>query len=81
MIARKELSELERWRTRHNEYRRWLAEFPAIGLTLDNLLVEVQGKHTREVCHPPGEVGPWDVAGLRYNLRFNQGKMAQSIHK
>jgi len=61
--------EMERWRVRWQEYRRWLAsEHGEIALVLDNLKAEVDGSG-RDACWPPGELGPWGVDGLREVLR------------
>lgn len=76
-IAREDLQELERWRVYHRQYRQWLAEFKPIGMVLDNLEMEVKGGRSRDVCTPPGTEGPWDISGLRYNLRFKTGIIRQ----
>lgn len=44
LVARKEMAELERWRVEWHEHRRWLAEFPQVGMALDNMKSEVEGK-------------------------------------
>ena len=69
LIAGKELAELSRWRSTWEEYRRWLAEFPMIGVTLDNFKNEVSGDESMDACHPPMEKGPWTVDNLRHHLR------------
>lgn len=69
LLAKKELEELHRWRLHWDSYRRWLAEFPEIAITLDNLKTEVDGKVSLDACHPPGKKGPWTIQGLRYCLR------------
>ncbi len=43
LVASKEMAELERWRIEWNEHRRWLAEFPLVGMALDNMRAEVEG--------------------------------------
>lgn len=46
LVASKEMAELERWRIEWNEHRRWLAEFPLVGMALDNMKSEVEGKQS-----------------------------------
>lgn len=68
LIAGKELQELYRWRVKWQEYRRWLAEFEEVGITLDNMKSEVDGEGL-SASYPPGDVGPWTVDALREHLR------------
>lgn len=68
-LARKELAQLEYIKGQLQEYRRWLAEFPMIGLTLENLILTINGKDSLDACHPPFPTGPWTVDNLRYKLR------------
>ena len=44
IIAPKEMAELERWRVEWQTHRRWLAEFDHVGVALDNLKAEAEGK-------------------------------------
>lgn len=67
-IAGKELLELHRWRVKWQEYRRWLAEFEEVGITLDNMKSEVDGEGL-SASYPPVDVGPWTVDALREHLR------------
>lgn len=69
LVAGKELNELSRWRSNWEHYRRWLAEFPIITVTLDNMKNEVVGTEWMDACHPPFPRGPWTVDNLRYHLR------------
>lgn len=71
LVAGKEMQELYRWRVKWQEYRRWLAEFDEVGVTLDNLKAEVDGKGL-SASHPPGDVGPWTVEALREHLRIKR---------
>ena len=71
LVAGKELNELSRWRSNWNEYRRWLSEFPAIAMMLDNMDNEVRGKEPMDACHPPGNKGPWTISNLRWHIRRN----------
>ncbi|WP_270818316.1 hypothetical protein [Aeromonas sp. Y318-3] len=71
LVAGKEMQELYRWRVKWQEYRRWLAEFDEVGVTLDNLKAEVDGKGL-SASHPPGDVGPWTVEALRERLRIKR---------
>lgn len=43
LFASKELDELERWRVKAEEQRRWLAEFPEVAMALDNLIADGKG--------------------------------------
>lgn len=69
LVAGKELEELERWRVKWEIYRRWLSEFPHVGMALDNMKAEVEGKQSLNACYPPGEEGPWIIEGLRERMR------------
>lgn len=69
LVASKEMAELERWRIEWNEHRRWLAEFPLVGLALDNMKSEVEGKQSvrlsdlrermRGLCVTSNETALW----------------------
>ena len=71
-IAGQELQELYRWRVKWQEYRRWLAEFEEVGITLDNLKAEVSGEGL-SASHPPHDQGPWTVEALREHMRSRRG--------
>lgn len=75
-LAPKEMFELNMWRLKFLEYRRWLAEFPEIALVMDNMVAEIDQKEMLNVSHPPGNKGPWDVAGLRERLRMRRDNLA-----
>lgn len=68
-IAGKEMQELYHWRSQWEDYRRWLAEFPEIAITLDNFKNSINGTISMDACHPPGISGPWTVSSLREHLR------------
>jgi hypothetical protein len=44
LIAGNEMAELERWHVEWHEHRRWLAEFKIVGMALDNMKSEVEGR-------------------------------------
>jgi len=68
LIAGKELNELNRWKVYWQEYRQWLANYPTIAMTLDNLRNEIDGQKNKNCSHPPTRKGPWDISGLRKHL-------------
>lgn len=68
LFAGKELAELHRWQLQWEEYRRWLAEFPAIAMVLDNFKSHANGE-SLDACHPPAPTGPWTIENLRFHLR------------
>ena len=70
-VARKEMEELTRWRVQWQEYRRWLAEFEEVSLSLDNMKAEVQGEQLN-ACYPPPDTGPWTLPALRDVMRRNR---------
>jgi hypothetical protein len=49
LVAKKEMEELERWRTWSAEHRQWLTEFPDIADTLDNVSAMANGKNCIDV--------------------------------
>lgn len=70
-VAREEMEELTRWRVQWQEYRRWLAEFEEVALSLDNMKAEVQGEQLH-ACYPPSDTGPWSLSVLRAVMRRNR---------
>lgn len=67
--VKKDLEELARWRSSWALYIRYLSEFPAISLTLQNLKDEVD-QEVIDFCDPPcTKDGPFSISGLRYMLR------------
>lgn len=72
-LAKEEIEELGRWQRYHSDYRAYLCEFKDICLVLDNLEIEVKGSRSLNICRPPSTKGPWDIWGLRYNIRFKRG--------
>lgn len=77
-LAKDELEELRRWKIYHREYRVYLCEFKDISLVLDNLEIHVKGDRGLNICRPPSTTGPWDLCGLRYNIRFKRGGVIQA---
>lgn len=68
--VKEDLEELSRWRSSWALYIRYLSEFPAIALTLQNLKDEVDNKLI-DFCEPPcTKDGPFSINGLRYKLRY-----------
>lgn len=76
MLAPKEMLELNMWRLKFMEYRKWLSEFPEICMTMDNMMAEIDQVELLNVSYPPGNKGPWDVAGLREILRNRRDSAA-----
>lgn len=72
-LAKEELAELGRWHRYHSDYRAYFCEFKEISLVLDNLEIQVKGNRSLNICRPPSTKGPWDIWGLRYNIRFKRG--------
>jgi hypothetical protein len=72
-IAKDELEELHRWRSSTNDYKYYLCEFKDIVLVLENLTIHVNGNRSLNISRPPSTTGPWDINGLRYNIRFKRG--------
>jgi hypothetical protein len=75
-LAPKEMNELNLWRTKSIEYRRWLSEFPDIRMAMDNMMAEINQIEHINVSYPPDNTGPWDVAGLREKLRDQHNTLA-----
>ena len=69
LIAGREMDELDRWRVRWHETRRWLAEFPDAASALDHLLQQVDGVHML------------DIRILRDNMRERQVELATERRK
>jgi hypothetical protein len=63
------LRELERTKLAIQQYQRWLTEFPAIILVLDNLAAVGEGKQSLCASNPPSPTGPWSTSSLREVLR------------
>lgn len=66
--VKKDLQELQRWRSTWSEYHRWLSVIPVMTMMLDNLNTEVRGRGFLDACHPPSRTGPWTIGNLRHHI-------------
>lgn len=74
--APQEMAELERWRIHCTDYWRWLAEFPDVAVTLENLREQASGRPVN-ISRPRHPHMPWDVVNLRDELRERARKAKQ----